>query len=132
MLATALLAACGTDGPPPPTHGRYTLELIGYATYAGRLMQLKLKSADGSTTLATYKGSISPEGIRTITFEEVLEEGVVYRVDYFIDLDRDGAYAPTSGMTFAEPSWRLMVTGKATGVDDLHTANSDWTDITPF
>lgn len=132
LLVAILLGACGSDGPPASTKGRYTLDLFGYTAFAGRRMQLKLKSADGSVTLASYQGSIRPDGTRTIVFEEVLEEDVVYRVDHFIDLDNNDAYTPPSGTDFSDPSWRRMVTGRVDGVYDLHTADNDWTDISPF
>lgn len=132
-LFALLCAGCSGPGSgPAPAAGTYSLSLTGYTSVAGRRMELKLKDADGQTTVASYSGSIRPDGTRQIRLDGVLVEGRRYRVDWYVDFDGDGAYTPPRGPDFIDPSWRRTITGALPGVEEGHTFDRSWTDISPF
>jgi len=134
VTASALAAGCGGGGSTaPPSKFTYTLRLFDFPEIErGQPLRMKLMPKDGATVLARYDGSIDPNGERTVTFENVLEAGKEYRVDYYVDLDRNGEYTRPSGAMFRDPSWRRLVTGEAAPFMDSHAHDSNFFDVFPF
>jgi hypothetical protein len=122
----------GSSTKPPPTKGSYRLALFAYHTEAGRRLELRVKPKMGSMTLASYAGVVRPDGTLEVVVPEVMETGVEYRVDYYVDLDGNGEYTLPRGAMFTDPSWRRFVTGDATGVNDSAAHDDRWVDVSPF
>lgn len=128
--AWMLVGGCGGDGAGK---GTYTVRLFGFPELErGRILFLKLKPASGAGVLASFQGAVPPAGERTIVLPGVLEDGKAYHVDYFVDVDGDGAYTPPQGQSFADPSWRILLTGSRDGVTDSHAHDGNFIDISPF
>ena len=134
VVGAILSASCGgSSGPAAPTKGTYTLRLFGFPEIErGQPLHLKLKARDAETVFANYDGSVRPDGTQEIVLESVLTEGAHYRVDYYLDVDRDGAYTRPTGTGFRDPSWRRFVDGEAIGVSDSQAHGDPFVDIFPF
>src|SRR5262245_3417534 len=105
LFLAATLAACGSGS----SKGTYTLSLTSFTFHINQTIFLKVK--ENGTTMAQTQGVVSPQATLVLTVQNVLENGKVYNVDFFADSDGNGSYAPPSGGTFPEHSWRRQVTG---------------------
>lgn len=119
FIAMSLIALApflaGCDDDPTDTAATYDLTFSGDATFQGAhggqsLMVAVVEQATGAV-IAEDGGTVSASGDASFsfTFNDVLEEGTSYYVDYWIDSNFGGGEAGTCDAPEIDHQWRIAV-----------------------
>jgi hypothetical protein len=79
-------AACGQDAP-------FDLEIKGEALRVGRSLHVRVAESDGDALIENESFPVNRDPL-SVTYGDLLAEGVSYRIDLFLDLDDDGNCSP--------------------------------------
>jgi hypothetical protein len=105
--------------------GSFTLNFTGMTPHVNQLLEVRvIKVADGQT-VGAYRLAVIPGAAFGVSIPGIIENGQEYRVDFFADLNGNGAYdAPPT-----DHAWRLTGTGGGSGLTLGFAHNTDFTDI---
>lgn len=99
------------DGSPPQLPYSLVLYGVGFESYELHMIGVAVVRMPEHIIVDTAWRMVAG-GTFFLPFPSVLQEGVVYRVDYFVDIEEDGLCQPGH-----DPAWRVELPAAAGDVD---------------
>ena len=102
-----------------------TINFTGMTPHVGQLLELRVvDSLSGMTVADTAIASVASADFQ-ISFSGVLQEDKSYSVDFFADLNKNGAYDSPP----ADHAWRMMIPAVSGNVTLAFAHNTQFTDV---
>ena len=119
------LAACGDD---PTFQLVFAIDASFQGPHAGQAIEVALVRTSDGVVVQEQMGTVSEtaDPAASFTFEDLLEEGVAYDVDYWIDSNFGGGTVGVCDAQLIDHQWRVTiaaVTDDVTITEAHNTAN---------
>ena len=101
-----------------------TVTLHGMTAEMGAPLELRVTDMSNQDTVCAWSQPSTVDTVR-VTVSGCVDEGAMYAVDFYTDLDHSGGYSAPP----ADHAWRVMATATATGLSVDWAWTNGYTDI---
>jgi hypothetical protein len=124
-LAVVALSGCSSSNSTSPSRYDLTVNMSGMGPHVGQMLELRVVHAETGVEVGYAKIDRVTSTSFTVSVPDILVPGESYDVDWYADLNRNGAYdAPP-----VDHAWRRFIGPVQGPVTLTFMHDTNWTDI---